>query len=151
MKFSGVVRFLKEFVDAKEKPHVAPSLFDAVLLHESWHVISCVFISVPQLPSEHELQLHAGPVRPPRGRFWKQFFISNGSGGWVGGVSHNGDTLSDLLGMHCGRQRGSFDLGAYAHRSVPCLKTDLLFDFVLPKPSEDLYLFSGKKNLINKS
>lgn len=68
-----------------------------------------------------------------------------------GGVSHNGDTLSDLLGMHCGRQRGSFDLGAYAHRSVPCLKTDLLFDFVLPKPSEDLYLFSGKKNLINKS
>lgn len=67
------------------------------------------------------------------------------------GGSHNGDTLSDLLGMHCGRQRGCFDLGAYAHRSVPCLKTDLLFDFVLPKPSKDLYLFSGKKNQINKS
>lgn len=94
MKFSGVVRFLKEFVDAKEKPHVAPSLFDAVLLHESWHVISCVFISVPQLPSEHELQLHAGPVRPPRGRFWKQFFISNGSGG--GGGGHTMGTLCQI-------------------------------------------------------
>lgn len=60
------------------------------------------------------------------GRFWRRSIISNGSG------SHNGGTLSDLLGMHCGRQRARFDLGAYVHRSVPCLKTDPLSDISLP-------------------
>lgn len=72
------------------------------------------------------LPMSAGPVRPGRGWFWRRSIISNGSG------SHNGGTLSDQLGMHCGRQKGSFDLCTYVHRSVPCLKSDPLSDIALP-------------------
>lgn len=106
----------------RQTSQVAPNLFEAVTLHEGWHVLSCVFISELHL----SLELCVEPVRPPRGRFWRRSIISNGSG------SHNGGTLSDLLGMHCGRQRAHFDLGAHVHRSVPCLKTDLLPDISLP-------------------
>ena len=41
----------------KKKLHIAPNLFEAVTLHESWHVISCVFINMPQLSSERRPQL----------------------------------------------------------------------------------------------
>lgn len=100
---------------------------EAVTLHESWHVLPCVFINAAALLRPKTAALCAGPVRPQRGRFWWRSIISNGSG------SHNGGTLSDLLGMHCGRQRGHFDLATYVHRSVPCLKSDLLSDIALPK------------------
>lgn len=42
---------------AKEKLHVAPNLFEAVPPQKAWHVVSCVFISGPQLSSERKPQL----------------------------------------------------------------------------------------------
>lgn len=121
------VTFLTGDTDTREELHFAPNQFEAVIVDESWHVLSRVFINAPQLSSERRPQ----PCVQDRfgfwgGRFWRRSVISNGSG------SHNGGTLSDLSGMRCGRQRGRFDLDAYVHWSVPCLKTDLLSDISLP-------------------
>lgn len=72
--------------------------------HCEWKLtchIMCVHLHAAVLLWAQTAALCAEPVRPSRGRFWRRSIISNGSG------SHNGGTLSDLLGMHCGRQKRS--------------------------------------------
>lgn len=68
------------------------------------NILCCMFIRRLWFSLE-TATLCAGPVQPPRGWLWRQSIISNGSG------SHNGGTLWDLFGMHCGRQKGSLIFG----------------------------------------
>lgn len=122
---------MRENTDKRGRCTLPSNPLQAVIMRKSWHVIMYNHQEGKLLHSSLWLALCVGPVLPPRGRFWRRFIISNGSG------SHNGGTLSDLSGMHCGRHGGPFDLHAYVHRSVPCQKTDPLADISLPLPSQD--------------
>lgn len=120
---------LKETLTQKEKStllRITLRLSHGMNVDMSYHVCSSKCCRSPRSADRSSVCKISWVSEGGGGRFWRRSIISNGSG------SHNGGTLSDLLGMHCGRQRDFFDLSAYVHRSVPCLKTDPLSDISLP-------------------
>ena len=75
------------FLKAEGKLHMAPNLFEAVILRESWHVILCVFINMPQLSS----------MRGPQPCVQEQFGLrGGGSGGDPLSVMGQGHTMGAL-------------------------------------------------------